>query len=113
MPEKFPAEGIETFTSIEEGLKGCDVVMMLRNQKERMQAGQIPDDTTYFRDYGLSRARLELCAKDVIVMHPGPMNRGAEIADDIPDDPHVSVITKQVTNGIYTRMAVLTWLLAS
>ena len=107
IPEKLPAPDIQTFTSLEEGLPGCDVIMMLRIQKERMKASQIPDDLTYFRDYGLTRARLALAKPDAIVMHPGPMNRGVEIDYDIPDDPQVSVILKQVANGVPARMAIL------
>lgn len=112
MPEKLPVPSIKTYTNMDEGLEGCDVVMMLRIQKERMQASQIPDDATYFRDYGLTKQRLENAAADVIVMHPGPMNRNVEIAEDIPDDPQYSVILSQVANGVPARMAVLEWALS-
>lgn len=106
MPEKFPAAGVETFTDMETGLPGCDIIMMLRNQKERMDSSRIPDDNTFHRQYGLTRARLDL-APGAFVMHPGPMNRGIEIADDVADDPARSLILKQVANGIPARMAVL------
>jgi aspartate carbamoyltransferase catalytic subunit len=107
MPEKFPVKGVKTFTQMEEGLPGCDVVMTLRIQKERMQKSLIPDDATYHKKHGLTAARLKLAKPDAMVMHPGPMNRGAEISDDVADDPDHSFIQQQVANGIPTRMAVL------
>lgn len=106
MPQKFPVPGIATFTRMEDGLPGSDIIMMLRNQKERMDPSRIPDDATFHRQYGLTRERLAL-APGAFVMHPGPMNRGVEIADDVADDPAQSLILKQVTNGVPTRMAVL------
>lgn len=117
MPQKWPAQipvqGIETFTSMEEGLPGCDIIMMLRNQKERMDPSRIPDDATFHRQYGLTADRLLLAGPQALVMHPGPMNRGVEIADEIADDPARSLILRQVTNGIPVRMAVLDSLLSS
>ncbi|MDB5490246.1 MAG: pyrB [Micavibrio sp.] len=110
MPQKFSVSGIETFTDMDKGLPGCDIIMMLRNQKERMTTGNIPDDTTFHRQYGLTTDRLAL-APNALVMHPGPMNRGVEISDDIADHPTHSLILKQVTNGIPTRMAVLDYCL--
>lgn len=110
MPQKFPCP-IDVYTSMEDGLPGCDIVMMLRNQKERMASANIPDDETFHRQYGLTTERLAL-APDALVMHPGPMNRNVEIADDVADHPTRSLILKQVTNGIPTRMAVLDFLLA-
>ncbi|MCK5285028.1 MAG: aspartate carbamoyltransferase catalytic subunit [Alphaproteobacteria bacterium] len=107
----FPLDGIEKFTSMEEGLPGTDVIMMLRIQKERMDKSLIPDTQTYFKDFGLTQERLKIAKKDVIVMHPGPMNRGIEIADDVADDPRHSMISRQVANGIPTRMAVLDMLI--
>jgi len=100
----------EQFTNPDKALDGADVVMMLRIQKERMQAGLIPDEHEYFRRYGLNAARLKLAKPDVIVMHPGPMNRGVEITDDVADGPQ-SVIREQVTNGVAVRMAVLATLM--
>lgn len=111
MPQKFPIPGVEQFTVMEEGLKGCDVVMMLRIQKERMEISLIPDQDTYFRDYGLTQERLKLAKPDVVVMHPGPINRGVEIADDVADDPKRSLINRQVANGVPVRMAILDTLL--
>lgn len=113
MPQKFPVEGVERFTSMDEGLKGCDVIMMLRLQKERMEMSLIPDTATYFREYGLTQARLKRAKPDALVMHPGPMNRGVEIADDVADDPARSLILKQVANGIPVRMAILDMLMGA
>ncbi|HEY8190003.1 MAG TPA: aspartate carbamoyltransferase catalytic subunit [Micavibrio sp.] len=106
MPQKFSVP-VETFASMEQGLPGSDIVMMLRNQKERMEAGRIPGDAAFFREYGLTGDRLELAGKQALVMHPGPMNRNVEIADDVADDPARSLILKQVANGIPARMAAL------
>lgn len=107
MPQKLPYEDIETFTSLEAGLPDCDVVMMLRNQKERMEQSDIPDDAEYFNNFGLTQERLKLAKPDAIVMHPAPMNCGVEIADDVADDPYKSVIFKQMANGLPMRMAIL------
>mgnify|MGYP003669161670 CR=1 FL=1 len=111
MPQKLPAQGIACFDNIEEGIKDADVVMCLRIQKERMDRGSIPSDAAYFNKYGLTLERLSHAKPDVLVMHPGPMNRGVEIADDVADDPTRSLMKKQVSNGIPTRMAVLDMLM--
>ncbi len=111
MPEKFAVEGLETFTSLEDGLPGADAVMLLRIQKERMEAGQIPDDAAYHNEFGLTLERLNLAGPKAVVMHPGPMNRGVEISDELAEDPERSLIAKQVANGIPTRMAVLDMLI--
>lgn len=110
-PQKIPAN-VKIFDTLEEGLKGCDVVMVLRIQKERMDASAIPDDRAYFHAYGLTPERLAIAKPDAIVMHPGPMNRGVEISDEVADDPHQSVIFKQGANGVPVRMAVLDLLIA-
>lgn len=107
MPQKLPVEGIECFDNLEEGIKDADVVMSLRIQKERMDRGSIPSDAAYFNNYGLTLERLAFAKKDALVMHPGPMNRGVEIADEVADDPTRSLMKKQVANGIPTRMAIL------
>ncbi len=107
MPNKFPAQGIETFTSLEDGLPGCDVVMMLRNQKERMNEDLIPSDAAFHRQYGLTHERLTLANKNAVVMHPAPMNRGVEISDEVADDPQRSLIFTQMRNGVPARMAIL------
>lgn len=111
-PQKIPSN-VKVFETLEDGLKGCDVVYVLRIQKERMDASAIPDDTAYFHAYGLTSARLALANKDAIVMHPGPMNRGVEIADEVADDPRQSVIFQQGAHGVPVRMAVLDLLIGS
>lgn len=113
MPEKLPADGVEKFESLEDGLKDCDIVMALRIQKERMQSGLIGSDEDYFAHYGLTGEKLSMAKPDVRVLHPGPMNRGVEIADEVADDPQRSLILRQVTNGVAVRMAVLDLLLSS
>jgi len=100
----------EKFTNMDKAIEGTDVIMMLRIQKERMQAGLIPDEREYSRRYGLNVTRLKLAKPDVLVMHPGPMNRGVEIASEVADGPH-SVIREQVTNGVAVRMAVMATLM--
>ena len=98
--------GVRACTDMEEGLDGVDVVMMLRLQRERMQGALIPSEQEYFNLYGLTPAKLARAAKDAIVMHPGPMNRGLEIDSAVADGPQ-SVILPQVTYGIAVRMAVM------
>ena len=93
-------------TSIDEAVDGADVVMMLRVQHERMHGLFLPSVREYFTLFGLTPARLERAAPDVIVMHPGPMNRGVEIDSEVADGPW-SVILDQVANGVAVRMAVL------
>ena len=102
--DEFP-RGVR-FASLEEGLPGADVVMMLRIQKERMEAAAIPDGADYFARYGLTPGRLAMAKRDAIVMHPQPMNRGIEIESSVADGPQ-SVIRVQVSNGVAVRMAVL------
>lgn len=111
MPDKFPVEGIERFETIEEGVKECDAIMMLRNQKERMQSGLIDSGDAFFKQYGLTYERLALAKDEAVVMHPGPMNRDVEIDGALADDRHRSLIVRQVQNGIPVRMAVLDALL--
>lgn len=105
-------QDISHFDALDPALDGCDVVMMLRLQKERMQAANIPDGDRYFQDWGLTPRRLALARPDAIVMHPGPMNRGVEIDSAVADGPQ-SVILEQVGNGVAVRMAVLETLLTS
>jgi aspartate carbamoyltransferase catalytic subunit len=90
-----------------QGLKDADIVMMLRLQLERMGGAFIPSSREYFRFYGLDREKLAYARPGALVMHPGPMNRGVEIASDIADDVEVSLISEQVEMGVATRMAVL------
>jgi aspartate carbamoyltransferase catalytic subunit len=110
---------VETSFALDEVLPGCDVVMMLRVQRERMGdsaspgagAQYVPSAREYARRYGLDGRRVAMLGDDAIVMHPGPMNRGMEIAADVADDPKRSTIVEQVTNGVSVRMAVLYLLL--
>ncbi len=106
MPDAGEFAGCERFTSIDAGIAGVDVIMMLRIQKERMATAQIPDADRYFAQFGLSAERLAKAGPDAIVMHPQPMNRGIEIASDVADGRQ-SVIREQVRNGVAVRMAVL------
>jgi len=97
---------VEVYTNVEEGIKGADVVNVLRIQLERMKKGLFPSIREYSRLYGITRERLKLAKDDVIVMHPGPMNRGVEIMPDVADSD-ISMVTTQVTNGVAVRMALL------
>ena len=106
MPDACEFTGCPRFETLEQGLDGVDVIMMLRIQKERFAESEIPDGGEYFRRYGLTPARLAHAHPQAIVMHPQPMNRGVEIASDIADGPQ-SVIRSQVSNGVAVRMAVL------
>ncbi|MBB5747500.1 aspartate carbamoyltransferase catalytic subunit [Brevundimonas variabilis] len=99
--------GCEVFHDMREGLKGCDVVMMLRLQLERMEGALIPSTREYFRFWGLDREKLAWAAPGAKVMHPGPMNRGVEIDSDVADDLSVSLIQDQVEMGVAARMAIL------
>jgi len=110
LPDKIDEMNVEVFRSMEEGLKDVDVIMMLRLQRERMAAALIPSAREYFRFFGLDQARLSLARPDCIVMHPGPMNRGVEIASNIADGSQ-SLIAKQVAMGVAVRMAVIEALL--
>lgn len=98
--------GVTTTTSVEAAVEGADVVMMLRIQLERMEGGFFPSLREYFRVFGMTEARLGRAKPDVIVMHPGPINRGVEISSEVADGPY-SVILDQVANGVAARMAVL------
>jgi aspartate carbamoyltransferase catalytic subunit len=97
---------------LEEALPGADAVMALRLQKERMQQHLLTSLDTYHRRYGLTRRRLELCGAAVPLLHPGPVNRGVELAGDLLHDPHGTLVEEQVRNGIPVRMALL-YLLAA
>jgi aspartate carbamoyltransferase catalytic subunit len=98
--------GVEAFTSMREGLRNADVVMMLRLQRERMASSLIPSQREYFHFFGLDAEKLAGARDDAIVMHPGPMNRGVEIDAQIADGSR-SVIREQVEMGVAVRMAVL------
>ncbi len=107
IPAAAASLGVEVFHDMEAGLQGVDVVMMLRLQRERMSRGLVPSAREYFRFFGLDAAKLAWAKPDVLVMHPGPMNRGVEIDSAVADDPLHSVIGEQVEMGVAVRMAVL------
>jgi len=106
MPDAEEFQDCSRHTQLASALRGADVVMMLRIQRERMGAADLPGDEEYFAAWGLTAERLALARRDAIVMHPQPMNRGIEIASDVADGPQ-SVIRDQVRNGVAVRMAVL------
>jgi aspartate carbamoyltransferase catalytic subunit len=110
LPSQEVLQGCEVFESMDEAIAGADAVMMLRLQRERMEEGLVPSMEDYFRDFGMDSRRLKLAARDAVVMHPGPMNRGVEISDEVADGPQ-SAILEQVANGVAVRMAVLQALL--
>jgi aspartate carbamoyltransferase catalytic subunit len=106
LPADIERLGVRVFTSLDEGLKGVDVVTMLRLQNERMNGALLPSASEYFSRYGLTQQKLALAKPDAIVLHPGPMNRGVEIDSAVADGSQ-SVILPQVTYGIAVRMAVM------
>ncbi len=106
LPGAIRELGVEVFDRIEAAIEWADALNILRLQLERMQLGYIPSLREYNRVFGVTRARLERAPRDLIILHPGPMNRGVEIDSDVADGPH-SVILEQVTNGVAVRMAVL------
>jgi aspartate carbamoyltransferase catalytic subunit len=106
LPTGVEQMGVKVFHDMEAGLAGCDVVIMLRLQSERMKGARLPSAQEYFKFFGLTAEKLALAKPDAIVMHPGPMNRGVEIASEVADGPQ-SVILPQVTYGIAVRMAVM------
>nr|WP_206366333.1 aspartate carbamoyltransferase catalytic subunit [Sphingomonas flavalba] len=107
LPAAIERMGVTCFTDMDAGLDGADVVMMLRLQNERMDGGFIPSAREYRHFWGLTEQRLARAAPGVLVMHPGPMNRGIEIDSAIADDPAVSAVTEQVEMGVAVRMACL------
>jgi aspartate carbamoyltransferase catalytic subunit len=106
IPPGIECLGVHVTTSVEEAVQDADVIMMLRIQQERMQGAFFPSLREYFNVFGMTKERVALAKPDVIIMHPGPMNRGVEIASDVADGPY-SVILEQVANGVAVRMAVL------
>lgn len=107
MPDDLSALNCNHIESLDDGIKGADVIMMLRIQKERLGDNKTLSDVEYFEQFGLSRERLNKAKTDAIVMHPGPMNRDVEIAGDVADDQTRSVILEQVEMGVAVRMAML------
>jgi aspartate carbamoyltransferase catalytic subunit len=106
VPPGIECLGVHVTTSVDEAVRDADVIMMLRIQQERMQGAFFPSLREYFNVFGMTTERVKLAKRDVIIMHPGPMNRGVEIASDVADGPY-SVILEQVANGVAVRMAVL------
>ncbi len=107
LPPEFAEYGAKIHYSLEPALKDADFVMTLRLQMERMGQFLIPSLREYHARYGITRDRLSKCAPNVQVLHPGPVNRGVEISSDLMDDPRLSLIDKQVTNGVAIRMSLL------
>jgi aspartate carbamoyltransferase catalytic subunit len=107
LPRDIEQMGVKVFSRIEDAIADADVVMMLRIQLERQKQNIFPSLREYAQHYCLNRKNIKLAAKDVIVMHPGPINRGVEISPDIADDPSYSVILDQVSKGVAIRMALL------
>ena len=105
IPDNYTEMNVKYFEDMSEGISYSDVIIMLRLQKERMHDALISLDT-YYDEYGLNQSRMQLAKKDVIVMHPGPINRGVEIESSVADGPN-SVILNQVSYGISVRMAIM------
>ena len=106
IPAGMASMGVRVTTRVAEAVEGADVIMMLRIQLERMQGGYFPSLREYFRTFGMTEERVKRAKPDVIIMHPGPINRGVEIASEVADGK-ASVILDQVANGVAVRMAVL------
>lgn len=106
IPPGLKQMGVRVTTRVDEAVEGADVIMMLRIQLERMQGGYFPSLREYFTTFGMTEARVKRAKPDVIIMHPGPINRGVEIASEVADGK-ASVILDQVANGVAVRMAVL------
>src|ERR671920_1888261 len=106
LPNAIDELGVTVFDRIEAAIEWAEALNVLRLQLERMTAGYIPSLREYNRVFGVTRDRLERAPRDLLILHPGPMNRGVEIDSDVADGPH-SVILDQVTNGVAVRMAVL------
>jgi aspartate carbamoyltransferase catalytic subunit len=107
LPRDIEQMGVKVYNKLEDAIVGADVVMMLRIQLERQKQSIFPSLREYSQHYCLNRSNIKLAKKDVIVMHPGPINRGVEISPDIADDPSYSVILDQVNKGVAVRMALL------
>ena len=107
IPSQIEKMGVRVAHSLDKAIEDADVIMMLRIQLERQGKLSFPSLREYYNTFGLTETRLKKAKKSVIVMHPGPMNRGVEIASDVADNPERSVILDQVTNGVAVRMAVL------
>jgi len=111
LPDDATLDGCRVMHHLDDALDGVDVVMTLRLQRERMDDGLVDSLDGYHRQFGITRERLRVAADDVVVLHPGPINRGVEITDEVADGPQ-SLVLRQVANGVAVRMAVLERLLA-
>lgn len=107
IPSQIDRMGVQVFHDMRDGIRGCDIVMMLRLQTERMQGSFVPSVREYFHFFGLDRDKLAAARPDALVMHPGPMNRGVEIDSELADDIDRSLIREQVEMGVAVRMACL------
>ena len=107
MPKDIEKFGVNIFSDMQEGLKNCDIVMMLRLQNERMSSSFLASNREYYEYYGLTQDKLSFAKNDALIMHPGPMNRGIEIDTKLADDINKSVIREQVELGVAVRMACL------
>tara|TARA_Y100001960_G_scaffold122354_1_gene130517 strand:- start:36 stop:980 length:945 start_codon:yes stop_codon:yes gene_type:complete len=107
MPKSISKLGVKGFTNMKEGLKLCDIVMMLRLQNERMAGSFLPSKREYYEYFGLTPDKLKFAKRDALIMHPGPMNRGVEIDTKLADDINVSLVKEQVELGVAVRMACL------
>ena len=107
MPKSVERLGVKAYTNMRKGLDGCDIVMMLRLQNERMQGSFLPSKREYYEYFGLTPDKLKFASKDALIMHPGPMNRGVEIDTKLADDINVSLVKEQVELGVAVRMACL------
>ena len=109
LPANASLPGTQVFNNLEDGLSGVNVIMLLRLQKERMRGSFLPSEGEYYRRFGITAARLKLAARDAIVMHPGPINRGVEISSSIADNPRTTIL-HQVKNSVAARMAIMAYL---
>jgi aspartate carbamoyltransferase catalytic subunit len=106
IPEGIEKMGVKVTHDVDDAISNADAINVLRMQLERDTAAAFPTRVDFFKQYGISEERLKKCKKDIVVMHPGPINRGVEMSSGVADGPN-SVILEQVTNGIAVRMAVL------
>jgi aspartate carbamoyltransferase catalytic subunit len=107
VPRLWQTLGVQVHWQLAPALQDADFVMALRLQTERMDQHFLPSLREYHREYGITRERLSLCRPGVKILHPGPVNRGVELASDVLDDPQVSLVSQQVSHGVAVRMAVL------
>ena len=107
MPSNLENLGVKCFSNMKMGIKDADVVMLLRLQNERMTGTENPSEREYFKFFGLDEAKLALANPNAVIMHPGPMNRGVEIASALADDTNRSLIKTQVEMGVAVRMSII------